>query len=241
MSVGHCAGLVRTHHRDRYIASLFAPDDKRPHILALYAFDAEIARIPALVSEPQIGEIRLQWWRDTLNALFAGETTDHPVAMALGKAIAVGQLPRQSLLNLIDARARELYADPMPDLNELEGYLGETRGAVLHMAGQILLEGEGQGLADASGLGGVAQGIAELLEAKPHLPHGGGHLLPVLSTDLLLQHARQRLAQYQEAARSLPAKVRPAFLPLATVGARLHSGNGISALRAQWLIWRERK
>jgi 15-cis-phytoene synthase len=246
MSADHCAQLVRAHNRDRYIASLFAPDEKRGPLLALYAFDAEVARIPSLVSEPQIGEIRLQWWRDTVEAIFAGGTPDHPVAQALAPAITLGQLPKQTLLNLLDARARELYADVMPDLNELEGYLGETRGAVLHMAAQVLTEGKGQGLADASGFGGVAQGIAELLQAKPHLPHGGAHLLPALSTTALLQHAEQRLAQYREAARRLPPVVLPAFLPLATVAARLRKlqkrgeGQGISALWSQWLIWRGR-
>jgi 15-cis-phytoene synthase len=243
----HCMALVRTHDRDRYLASLFAPDDKRNHLLALYAFDAEVARIPGLVSEAQIGEIRLQWWVDTLEALFAGQAADHPVAQALAPLIERGHLQKQPLLNLVEARTRELYADAIPDLNAFEGYLGETRSAVLVMAAQILADGRAQGVADAAGFGGVAQGIAQLLEAKPALPHGGQHLLPALSTGDLLQHAEQRLAQYRDAAQALLPQVRPAFLPLATIGARLvklrrkGEGHGLSPLRAQWLIWRQSK
>ena len=37
--------IVRRQDRDRYLSCLFAPDDKRPHLLALYAFNAEILRV----------------------------------------------------------------------------------------------------------------------------------------------------------------------------------------------------
>lgn len=234
---------VRDHNRDRYLAALFAPDDKRDSLLALYAFDVEIARIPSLVSEPQLGEIRLQWWRDTVAALYAQGQVDHPLAQQLGTAIRQGALPEHSLQAVIDARSRELYADPMPSLNDLEGYLGETRSAVLQMAAQILSDGKGQGLADAAGFGGVALGITELLEVLPRLPHGGKHLLPDMETAALLDHVEKRLRDYANASQSLDAKVRPAFLPLATLAARLRKlrrkgvGHSISPLRAQWLIW----
>lgn len=33
------AEAVRDGDKDRYLASLFAPDGKRPHLLALYAFN----------------------------------------------------------------------------------------------------------------------------------------------------------------------------------------------------------
>ena len=66
----HVQELVRTGDRDRFLASLFAPDDARPALLALYAFNLEIGRIAASVSEPQLGLIRQQWWLDTLDAIF---------------------------------------------------------------------------------------------------------------------------------------------------------------------------
>jgi 15-cis-phytoene synthase len=244
MADNTCMELVRTQHRDRYLATLFAPDLLQPHLFALYGFDAEISRVPTLVSEPQIGEIRLQWWRDTIAAIYQGEAVDHPVAQAMVGAIRQGHLPQQPLQNLIDAHARELYADPMPSLNDLEGYLGETRSAVLQMAAQVLSDGKATAIADAAGFAGVAQGIAELFETLPGLPHAGQHLLPDAAPASLLLHAQARLRQFQSAAPGLPAQLRPAFLPLATVAARLEklsrSGPGatLSPLRSQWLIWR---
>jgi 15-cis-phytoene synthase len=238
-----CASIVRQQNRSRYIATLFAPDEMREHLFALYAFDAEIRRIPFLVSEPQIGEIRLQWWMDTIEAIYTEAAVDHPIAVALASAVKQGRLPKHPLRNLIEAHTRDLYADPMPSLNDLEGYLGETQSAVTQMAAQILLAGKGQGLSDAAGLLGVAEGIAELLVQQPRLSHGGNHLLP-LESDVLIAHAQKRLAAAQPLLKAIPIEARAAFLPAATTAARLNKlkskgpGHDISPLRSQWLIWR---
>ena len=53
----HCAELVREQDQDRYIAGLYAPEDRRAALYALYAFSLEIARVRALVSEPLPGEV----------------------------------------------------------------------------------------------------------------------------------------------------------------------------------------
>ena len=54
---------------DLYLCHLFAPVDKRAALLTLYHLYADIARIPATVSDPMVGAIRLQWWRDLLDAV----------------------------------------------------------------------------------------------------------------------------------------------------------------------------
>ncbi|MGC2781200.1 MAG: squalene/phytoene synthase family protein, partial [Bradyrhizobium sp.] len=45
----HCEALVREADKDRFLASLFAPADKRHHLFALYAFNLEIARVREVV------------------------------------------------------------------------------------------------------------------------------------------------------------------------------------------------
>jgi phytoene synthase len=69
----YCAALVREADRDRYLAALFAPADRRGALFSLYAFDIEISRIRDLAREPMPGEIRLQWWREVLEGVRAGE------------------------------------------------------------------------------------------------------------------------------------------------------------------------
>ena len=119
---------------DRYWASLFAPADKRPHLYALYAFNFEIARVRESVREALVGEIRLQWWRDALQGEARGDVRANPIAAALDDTIVQFRLPRQSLVDLIDARIFDLYDDPMPSLNDLEGYCGETSSSLIQLS-----------------------------------------------------------------------------------------------------------
>ena len=62
----HCEALVRAHDKDQFLASLFAPAERRPYLFALYAFALEIGRVKRLVNEPMAGTIRLQWWLEAL-------------------------------------------------------------------------------------------------------------------------------------------------------------------------------
>ena len=63
---------VRRHDRERYLTALFAPSDRREDLLALYAFNLEVARTRESVREAMLGQIRLQWWRDALDEIQAG-------------------------------------------------------------------------------------------------------------------------------------------------------------------------
>ena len=155
--------IVRSHDPDRYLASLFMPEEKRPHVLALYAFSIEISRIAGLVSDPQLAEIRLQWWLDVLDGIYAGEAQAHPVAVALAKAIKIGDLPKYALVNLAKAHQFDFYSDPMPSQIELEAYLGETYSALIRMVAMILDEDAALECGEACGLAGVAYGLAQVL------------------------------------------------------------------------------
>ncbi|MBV8744201.1 MAG: squalene/phytoene synthase family protein, partial [Xanthobacteraceae bacterium] len=111
----HCQALVRASDKDRFVATLFAPVERRPHLFALYAFNLEIARIGEIAHEPLAGEIRLQWWHDCLSG---GDAAGHPVASALLDSIERRGLAREPLLDLIDARRFDVYAEPMGPLGE---------------------------------------------------------------------------------------------------------------------------
>ena len=122
----HCEDLLRRDDRDRWLASLFVPQALRPHIHALYAFSLEIARVREIVSEPLLGEIRFQWWRDTLDGTGEAGAKANPVAAALIDTIARFSLPKAPLLELIDARLRDLYDDPVESPAALESYTEAT-------------------------------------------------------------------------------------------------------------------
>src|SRR3990170_2493394 len=100
----HCAALVREADRDRYLATLFAPAEHRDALFALYAFNAEIARVRDVAREPLPGEIRLQWWREVLTGERDGEAAAHPVAAALRETLGRYGFVVTPLLELIEAR-----------------------------------------------------------------------------------------------------------------------------------------
>ncbi|HXV29105.1 MAG TPA: phytoene/squalene synthase family protein [Sinorhizobium sp.] len=158
--------MLRDTDRDRYLACLLSPAEKRAALAALYAFYAEIARVRDLIREPLPGEIRLQWWRDILaNEQSTGE--GHPLAEALLSCVREHRLPVAVLQDMIDARIFDLYDDPMQDRSALEGYAGETASALIQLASLILDPENAASSADAAGHAGVAQTIAGLLMLFP--------------------------------------------------------------------------
>lgn len=170
---------LRETDRDRYLSCLLSPEDKRPALAALYAFNAEIARVRDVVREPLPGEIRLQWWRDLLDGTAHGDAGGNPVATALLAAIDTYRLPRASLSAMIDARIGDLYDDPLADRHELEGYAGETASALIQLASLILSADDAARSAEAAGHAGVAQAIAGLLLLMPQHRRRGQLYLPL--------------------------------------------------------------
>ena len=264
----HCAALVREADKDRFLASLFAPANRRPHLFALYGFNVEIARVGQVVHEPLAGEIRLQWWRDALSGVAPGEAAANPVAAALLDTIARCGLPAAPLDALIDARARDLYDDPILTLSELEAYGRATASTLFGMAARILDCGAAPD--DVADPAGVAYALAGLLKAFPRHAARGRIYLP---TETLERHgvarpevapgtagpglraalaeiagqARERLAQAAGRWQSVAPAARPAFLPLAGVApllARIERNPDpfvpieLPQWRRQWLLWR---
>lgn len=98
--------LVQRVAPDRWLSSRFVADPAaRTDLIALYALDHELTRIPQIVSDPLMGEIRMTWWREGLEEIAQGRPPrSHPVL----KAIAVGDLPPTALAALAEARLGDL-------------------------------------------------------------------------------------------------------------------------------------
>ncbi|MGB8278563.1 MAG: phytoene/squalene synthase family protein [Methylovirgula sp.] len=163
----HCDTLLRREDPDRWLASLFLPTEKRPHVHALYAFSLEIARVRRLVSEPMLGEIRFQWWREILAGERESEAEAHPVAAALTDTLARCALPGEPLLALIDARLFDLYDEPMPSVEMLEAYAEATAGRLFKLAAMIVEPRAGAEIAEAASHAGIAYAITGLMRALP--------------------------------------------------------------------------
>lgn len=235
----HCADLVRAHDFARYASTLFVPPAERRALLALYAFNIEICRVPAHVSQPLPGEMRLQWWRDVLSGQGHGGVEGNPVAAELLRVIESYQLPVERLSRLIEEHQFDLYNDPMPTMAALEGYLNDTASALFSLAAATMgpPSSEVEHLARHAGL---AQGIVQIMMSLPldasqrrlFVPqqvlakHGcdlegifAGKQTPALRASLndVLAEARKHLDTAYALLGSVAWEVRPAFLPLAQV------------------------
>ncbi|WP_234188797.1 phytoene/squalene synthase family protein [Shinella sp. NM-101] len=235
----HCLTVLRDTDRDRYLACLLAPEEKRGALAALYAFNAEIARVRDVVREPLPGEIRLQWWRDLLEGAPGGDAIANPLAAGLMACVEEHRLPVAVLTDMIEARIFDLYNDPMESRASLEGYAGETASALIQLASLILDPQGAPGSAEAAGHAGVAQTVAGILLMLPIHRRRGQVYLPAdllaatgLTPETLLDGSdkaaagraiaafvglgREHFAKAR-AANGVSVANRPAFLPAALV------------------------
>lgn len=165
-SLSDCARQVRRFDHDRFLTALFAPADRREALFALYAFNLEVAKTREVVTEPLLGQIRLQWWRDSLSAAYRGAAPQHEVLVPLAGAIAAFGLTRAYFDRLIDARQADLEDTAPPDLAALEAYAEGTAGPVQWLALEILGVRDGQAV-EAARRVAVVSAVTGLLRAVP--------------------------------------------------------------------------
>jgi phytoene synthase len=231
--------VARAGDFDRALAASFAPREARSDLLALCAFNVELARIAEQVSEAQLGAIRLQWWREAIARGLKGEPAGHPVADAFGATARTHALPAETVAALIDARQFDVADKIMPDWTSLETYLKDTAGAMFALGG-VCLGVRGPELDAAADRAGLAYGLTGLMRALPVHATGGRIYLPVdmlisreTSSEAVLAGSpsrglRELLAMLREKARAACAEAhrqvaglerpaRVAFLPLRLV------------------------
>ena len=176
--------IARAGDPDRAIATLFAPPSVRDDLFALYAFNAELARIADQVTEPGLGAIRLQWWREAIERAAAGEVVGHPVADAFGQVLARRALSRERIARLIDARSFDIGESVMPDTRTLDAYLFDTTGGLFALAAEITgTEGEKRDMVAEAG--GRGYGLVRVMRGLPVLAAKGRTYLPA---DALVRH-----------------------------------------------------
>ena len=155
---------VRRYDRDRFVTALFAPAGPREDLFTLYAFNSEIARIRETVSEPMLGQIRLQWWRDTMDCLCRGDATHHPLADGLSQLIRRQSLPKPLFDRLIEARELDMQDAPAETMEQLRLYV-EDSSAGLSALAALVLGGDDAATQEAARHVGQAWGLVGLLRA----------------------------------------------------------------------------
>ena len=141
--LSYVADQVRRLDYDRYLATLFAPADRRPGLFALLAFGLEIAKVRESVTEPLLGQIRLQWWREAIDEIYddghgAPEIRRHAVVTPLAETIRDHDLPRRAFDQMIDGREYDLTDAAPATLAALIDYVDATAGNLFHLSALTL-------------------------------------------------------------------------------------------------------
>ncbi len=93
---------IRRVDEERWLSSRYAPAPQRTTLIGLYAFYYELARVRVSVSDPTLGQIRFQWWRDALSELMRGQPRQHDVVTVLAAEVAAGRLRTPALLAMVE-------------------------------------------------------------------------------------------------------------------------------------------
>lgn len=164
-ALSYCGEMVRKYDPDRFLLTLFEPPALREALFALYAFNYEIAKTREVVTETQLGLIRLQWWRDALAGYYeSGQVLKHQGLEPLCAAIKAHALPREPLDYLIYAREFDLEDRLPANLDGMVKYASYTNAPLIKLTLAILGEHAGEADIEAAA---VAYGLTGLLRVVP--------------------------------------------------------------------------
>lgn len=238
--------------------------ETRAALLALFAFNLEVAKTREMVSEPMLGQIRLQWWREAIDGIYEGAPRDHNVVRALAAAIERSNPSRARFERLIDAREFDLE-DRQPDtMKEFTDYVDATSGELTNLALEVLQVDDAT-LFEKGRLAGAAWALRGLLYAIPFHAAQGRCYLPKALTDehgvstarllagsgdenlcravaVIADLSERCVGQASHGRMVMPFHARPAFAGLSVVWADLRrlkkAGYDVFAVRPTTPFWR---
>ncbi|THU87048.1 hypothetical protein K435DRAFT_745713 [Dendrothele bispora CBS 962.96] len=175
--VQHCRSLVQKYDYEGYLISPFFPKELQGGYFALKAFYVELAMIQDNVSNPTIGMMRMQFWRDAIKAISDGNPPKHPIALALYDTSQRANLPTYHLKRIIDARDAELQTPAHLTIDSLTAHAESTSSTFLYLLLSMLSLPSSE-LSHAASHLGVAQTITTLIRALPFHAQRGRMVIP---------------------------------------------------------------
>jgi phytoene synthase len=139
-----------------YYSLLFVPNDQRRAATALYAFLREVTDVTDECREEGVARVKLQWWRDEVQRMFAGQPR-HPVTTALGEATRTYSLPQEQFQEIIDGVEMDLDYTSYATFKELSLYCHRVASMPTLMSAEIYGYDDRQTLKYAHQLGTALQ------------------------------------------------------------------------------------
>ncbi len=172
--------FLKVNDPDRYLLLLFISDrSARNSCAALDMLNVEIARLRDTIETPHMGFIRLQWWRDEIKKIYAGEKyAPHPIVETLANILPNLPVTFEDMDALISGRDADF--EEYDDF-DMFGYARGIHLPLLNMKRKILGEG--------SNTDALAEGFAVigLLRAIPFYRARSQVLMPSIQPDAVKQ------------------------------------------------------
>ncbi|KAI5479243.1 protein of squalene/phytoene synthase family [Pseudohyphozyma bogoriensis] len=221
----YARSLVHQSEYEQYLTSYFYPAHARPALFAIRALNVELARIDDDVSNPMVGRIRYQWWRDAIKSAFEGNPLPHPLINLLATLPQTPFLSPYHFSRLVTAREQHFLNPTFTSLQDLADYSAGTQASLLYLLLQTL---------DAPLPGQPAPARTSLPHASPFQHTGGEHdgsgVVPGQALkepdSLTLDHAASHLAVANTIAillRSIPHHASKRISVIPTEIASRHS------------------
>lgn len=135
---------------DRTLALAYVPAARREAVQALWRLDAALASVLSTGREPLISQIRLAWWRETLEALGTARPPDEPVLQAVARHVLPGGISGAELAAMEAGWAVLLAPDPLGPA-ELDLYASARGGLLFRFTARLLGEAQPTKTVEAAG------------------------------------------------------------------------------------------
>ncbi|KAK0719093.1 Squalene/phytoene synthase [Apiosordaria backusii] len=198
----YCLDQLKRGDYEAYLIRQFVPRSAHDAYHALRTLNLELARLPETVSNPGIGRLRIQFWRDTIDRVFAGNPPREPIAILLYNAMAdlrarAGDGSASSikfwLLRFLKTREKHMENRPFVSLAALEDYSENTYATLMYMTlasmpmQSVHMDHLASHIGKACGIVATLRGIPVLAApSKPIQGPSGAHLGNTRSPALLL-------------------------------------------------------
>lgn len=172
---GYQLTVIRKFDSPSYVLQTFIPASTKDAYLAIRALNIELARIADVVSNPTVGSLRMQFWRDNLTRAFAGSPPKEPVAILLHNALRTLKLRHPTLstsvmkgwfMRIINTREQYLDNRPFTTMDALETYAENTYSTLQYLTLAMIPLNSMSTDHVASHIG-KATGIAAILRGVP--------------------------------------------------------------------------
>jgi len=134
-AMAHCMDLVQASDPAQFAVIRSLPHKHRAPLFALRAFHIELRNVFESMSggEPVAQAMRYQWWRDTIEGVYDGETSPQPIVQVLDPLILEYDLTRVMFLRMISAWESNVDRQPTT-LNELISFAENSHSSHLYLA-----------------------------------------------------------------------------------------------------------